>query len=204
MKGLARLVVPGQKARVLAALRLLRRHAIAPALILGVTALLERLSGRPFICTCGAVKLWTGVVHGPENSQMVADWYSLSHVLHGLLLFWVLGMAASGRSTGWRLTAAVLIEAGWELLENSPIVIERYRSATAAFGYSGDSILNSVSDVGFMMVGFGLARVLPVRASAVLGVGLELVSLLAIRDNLALNVLMLVYPVDAIRVWQGG
>lgn len=204
IRRLARLVVPGQKAGVLASLRPVRRHAIALALILSLTALLEWLSGRPFICTCGSVKLWTGVVNGPENSQMVADWYSLSHVLHGLLLFWVLWLAARRRSTAWRLVVAVLIEAGWELLENSPIVVERYRSATVALGYSGDSILNSMGDVVFMMLGFGLARLLPGRASIVLGVGLELVSLAAIRDNLALNVLMLVYPVDAIRVWQGG
>ena len=173
-------------------------------MILYVTALLEWASGRPLICTCGAVRLWTGVVHGPENSQMVADWYSLSHVVHGLLLFWVLWLAASRRSTAWRLMAAVLVEAGWELLENSPIVIERYRSATAAFGYTGDSVVNSISDIVFMMLGFGLARVLPVRASAALGLGLELISLVAIRDNLTLNVLMLVHPIDAIRVWQGG
>ena len=180
------------------------RLPIAVVLILGATGGIEWLSGRTLICTCGSVKLWTGVVNGPENSQMLSDWYSLSHVVHGLLLFWVLWLAARRRSTAWRLVAAVLIEAGWELLENSPVIIERYRSATAALGYSGDSVLNSVGDILFMMLGFGLARLLPVRASAALGMGLELVSLAAIRDNLALNVLMLVYPVEAIRRWQGG
>ena len=148
---------------MVAHLRPFRLHAIGVSLILGLTALIEWAMGRPPICTCGSVKLWTGVVNGPENSQMVADWYSLSHVVHGLLLFWVLWLAARRRS-----------------------------------------ILNSMGDVVFMMLGFGLARLLPVRASAAVGLGLELISLAAIHDNLALNVLMLVYPIDAIRVWQGG
>ena len=187
-----------------ARLRTFRPYAIALSLILGLTVLIEWATGRPPICTCGSVKLWTGIVNGPENSQMVADWYSLSHVVHGLLLYGGLWLVARTRSTGWRLVAAVLVEAGWELLENSPVIIERYRSATAALGYSGDSILNSISDIVCMMLGFGLARLLPVRASTAAGLGLELISLAAIHDNLALNILMLVYPIDAIRIWQGG
>ncbi len=174
------------------------------ALILVAAALIEWVTGRPPICTCGLVKLWAGVVNGPENSQMVADWYSPSHVIHGLLFYAALWLVARRWPVGWRLVVATTLEAAWELLENSPIIIERYRSATTSFGYSGDSIVNSMSDVGFMILGFTLARVLPARASVVLGLGLELTSLIAIRDNLTLNVLMLVYPLDAIRVWQGG
>ena len=189
---------------MLARLRPFRLHAIVLSLILGLTALIEWATGRPPICTCGAVKLWTGIVNGPENSQMVADWYSLSHVVHGLLLYGALWLVARTRSTAWRLVAAVLIEAGWELLENSPVIIERYRSATVALGYSGDSILNSISDIMCMMLGFGLARLLPARGSVAVGLGLELISLAAIHDNLAFNVLMLAYPIDAIRLWQGG
>lgn len=173
-------------------------------LILITTGVTEWLSDRPPICPCGTVKLWTGVVHGPENSQMVADWYSLSHVVHGLLLYGALWLVARRWPAGWRLVLATVVEAGWEMLENSAPIIERYRSTTAAFGYTGDSILNSLSDIGFMLVGFALARLLPVRAAVALGLALELISLARIRDNLALNVLMLVYPIDAIRVWQGG
>lgn len=180
-----------------------RSQAAVLALILAATAAVEWLSGRPPLCTCGRVKLWTGVVHRPENSQMVTDWYSLSHTVHGLLFYGALWLMARRWSVGRRLIVATLIEAGWELLENSPIIIERYRSATAAYGYSGDSILNSISDVVFMMLGFTLARLLPARAAVAVGLALELISLVAIRDNLALNVLMLVYPIDAIRRWQG-
>jgi len=100
--------------------------------------------------------------------------------------------------------AAVMIEAAWELVENSPIIIERYRAATIAFGYSGDSILNSMSDIGWMVLGFLIARRLPVVGSVALGLMLELIALVAIRDNLTLNILMLVHPIAAIRVWQGG
>lgn len=179
-------------------------HASLVALILGATGAIEWLAGRPPICTCGAVKLWTGFVHGPENSQMVADWYSLSHVVHGLLIYAVLWLPARRLALGWRFAIAALVEAGWEVLENSPLIIERYRSATAAYGYSGDSILNSLSDIVFMLVGFAVARLLPARLSLAFGLALELISVAAIHDNLALNVLMLVHPVDAIRVWQGG
>ena len=181
-----------------------RIQAAALALILVGAGLIEWLAGRPPICTCGRVKLWTGVVNGPENSQMVADWYSLSHVVHGLLLFGALWLVAWRQSVGRRLVVATLVEAGWELLENSPVIIERYRSATVALGYSGDSILNSLSDVVFMMVGFTFASLFPARITVAFGLGLELISLAAIRDNLALNVLMLIHPVEAIRIWQSG
>ena len=176
--------------------------ALAP-ILLGAGAI-EWLMGRPPICTCGTVKLWTGDAFGPENSQMLSDWYSLSHVVHGLLLYGALWLVARRWPAGWRLVAAALIEAAWEVLENSPIIIERYRSTTAALGYTGDSILNSLSDLTAMMIGFGLARVLPGAWPWALGLALELISLAAIRDNLTLNVLMLVSPVEAIRVWQGG
>ena len=177
--------------------------ALLPS-ILVATAAIEWLMNRPPICLCGRVKLWTGVVHGPENSQMVADWYSLSHVVHGLCFYGLLGLAARRWSVGSRLVIATLIEAGWEILENSPVIIERYRAATAAYGYTGDSILNSVSDIMFMVLGFVIAWRLTVWAGVALALGLEIVSLVAIRDNLALNILMLVHPIDAIRVWQGG
>ena len=175
-----------------------------PLLIVGATAAVEWLSGRPPICTCGRLKLWTGVVNGPENSQMVADWYSLSHIVHGLLFYGFMWLVARRWPMWQRLTLATLVEAGWELIENSPVVIERYRAATIALGYSGDSIVNSMSDIVFMMLGFLLASRLSPRITIALGLALEGVSLVAIHDNLALNVLMLVHPIGAVRAWQGG
>jgi hypothetical protein len=163
---------------------------------------------RPPICPCGRVRLWSGVVQSPENSQQVADWYSFSHVIHGLLfyagahLLWRKWKLFGGAPAGWALPIAVAIEGSWELLENSPLINDRYRAVTLSWGYSGDSILNSMCDIGWMAVGFWLASRLPAWASIALGVFLELFTLYFIRDNLTLNVLMLVWPLQAIRQWQ--
>jgi hypothetical protein len=173
------------------------------ALIAGEAAILA-WQGRPLICPCGTIRLWTGTVHGPENSQQIADWYSLSHVVHGLVFYGLGWLVLRRKAAGMRLIAAAAIEAGWELLENSPMIIARYRHETAAFGYSGDSVVNSASDICFMLIGFALARRLPVRASIFLAVALELLALAVIRDNLTLNVLMLIAPIAAIRHWQSG
>jgi Protein of unknown function (DUF2585) len=160
--------------------------------------------GRPPICTCGTVELWVGTVHGPDNSQHLADWYTPSHIIHGLL-FYLLGWLFLRRNPpGDRLLAAVLIEASWEVLENSQYIIDRYREATMALGYNGDSVINSVADLLWMILGFGLARRLPVWASVALALGFELLTLAFIRDNLTLNVLMLVRPVESIAAWQGA
>jgi len=148
--------------------------------------------------------LWTGTVAGPENSQMIADWYTPSHVIHGFLFYLAGWLLLRRRTIGSRFVAAVAVEAGWEVLENSPLIIDRYREATIAYGYLGDSVLNSVADIGWMAFGFLLARRLPVAATITLGLGFELLTLWAIRDNLTLNVLMLVWPIAAIRHWQGG
>jgi hypothetical protein len=176
---------------------------IAFALVALMAAILLWL-GRPPICACGTVKLWVGTVHGPDNSQHLADWYTPSHIIHGLL-FYLLGWLFLRRNPpGDRLLAAALIEAGWEVLENSQYVIDRYREATMALGYNGDSVINSVADLLWMMLGFGLARRLPAWASVALALGFELLALWFIRDNLTLNVLMLVWPVESIAAWQGG
>lgn len=181
-----------------------RSYWIAAFALVAAMAAILLWMGRPPICTCGEVKLWVGTVHGPDNSQHLADWYTPSHVIHGFL-FYLLGWLVLRRNPpGDRLLAAVLIEAGWELLENSKWVIDRYREATMALGYTGDSVLNSVADLLWMILGFGLARRLPLWATAALAIGFELLTLAAIRDNLTLNVLMLVWPIEAIADWQGG
>ena len=169
-----------------------------------VAALILLWMGRPPICTCGTVKLWVGTVQGPDNSQHLADWYTPSHIIHGFL-FYLLGWLFLRRNPpGDRLLAAMLIEARWEILENSQYIIDRYREATMALGYNGDSVINSVADIGWMVVGFAIARRVPVWATVALALFLELLTLAIIRDNLLLNVVMLVAPIDAIRVWQGG
>ena len=181
-----------------------RRTAIAALLIILTAAAIELAMGRHPICTCGTVDLWVGARDSPKTSQMLLDWYSLSHVVHGLLFYAVLWLIARQAPVEWRFVAGLLIEAAWEVLENSPIIVDRYRAATAAIGYSGDSILNSMSDILMMCLGFLIARKLPVWGSIVLLVILELVPLFVIRDNLTLNVWMLLAPNDAVRAWQSG
>ena len=168
------------------------------------TAVALLLMGRPLICACGEVKLWTGAVQSADNSQHIADWYTPSHIIHGFLFYGLGWLFLRRNPYGDRLLAAVAIEAGWELLENSQWIIDRYREATFAFGYNGDSVLNSMADIGWMTLGFLAARRLPVWATMLIAIGFELLTLWTIRDNLTLNVMMLVAPVDAVRVWQGG
>ncbi|MBB3951989.1 DUF2585 family protein [Aureimonas jatrophae] len=162
------------------------------------------LMGRVPICTCGTVKLWHGQVVSSENSQHLSDWYSPSHLIHGLLFYGALHLLLPRRSLGLRLLLATLAEAAWEIAENTDAVIGRYREATIALDYYGDSVVNSLSDIAFMWVGFWLASRLPVWASVLIAVGFEVLTTWLIRDGLALNVLMLVYPLDAVRQWQGG
>lgn len=179
------------------------RSLIICGLIVMTTAAYLLLVGRPPICACGHVELWHGAIDS-GNSQHLSDWYSPSHLMHGFL-FYVLGWwLLRSRPVGERLILATLVESVWEIAENSPFVIDRYRTATIALGYSGDSVLNSVSDIGFMMLGFLLARRLPVWTSVAICVGFELLTLAVIRDNLTLNVLMLLWPIDAIKAWQGA
>jgi hypothetical protein len=172
--------------------------------VVAVMAAVELAMGRHAICTCGTVKLFVATVHGPDNSQHLADWYTPSHIIHGFL-FYLLGWLVLRRTpAGHRVLLAVSIEAAWEVLENSPIIIDRYREATMALGYSGDSVINSAMDVVWMIFGFGIARRLPVWLTIAIAIAFELLTAYVIRDNLTLNVIMLVWPVDAIKAWQGG
>jgi uncharacterized protein DUF2585 len=181
--------------------------ALAMALAIGATLL---AMGRAPICACGSVKLWWGVVQSSQNSQHIADWYSFSHLIHGLLFYffahilWRRWQLFGGKPAIWALPIAVAFEGFWELLENSPLIIERYRAVTVSLGYDGDSVVNSLSDIGFMALGFVIASRLPAWVSVALAIVFELFTLVMIRDNLTLNVLMLAWPLDAVRQWQAS
>jgi hypothetical protein len=180
----------------------IRKTAIAAFLIILIAAGFELTMGRHPICTCGTIELWVGSRDSPKTSQMLADWYSPSHIVHGLLFYALLWLVLRRWPVERRFLIALLIEATWEVVENTPLVIDRYRETTAALGYSGDSVLNSVSDMLMMCAGFLAARKLPLWASIFLLVTLEAAPLFVIRDNLTLNVWNLLAPDPAVQAWQ--
>ncbi|MDP3988916.1 MAG: DUF2585 family protein [bacterium] len=185
-----------------------RGYTIVIFACIALFAFILYLMGQPPICDCGYVKLWHGVTFSSENSQHIADWYTFSHIIHGFVFYFILW--AISRWRGWKLPfgllllIALLVEIGWELFENTDFIINRYREVTISLDYFGDSIINSVFDVGAMVLGFIMARKLPVVLIVLLLIAMELFVGYTIRDNLTLNVIMLVYPNDTVRMWQAG
>lgn len=177
---------------------------IVTAFVILVAAAWLYWIGRVPICECGYVKLWHGQTMSSENSQHIADWYTPSHVLHGILFYAALWIVLGRVSFGWRLALATVIECAWEIVENSDAIIERYRAVTISLDYYGDSVLNTVSDVVAMIVGFYVARFAPIWLSVAIVIGFEVMTAIIIRDGLALNVIMLIWPLDAIRDWQAA
>ena len=181
------------------------RLAIAIAVgLVAAGALALAAMGHPWICTCGSVKLWFGGLGTPEDSQHLTDWYTWTHVLHGLLFYLGLWIIARRLRISVRFLVAVVGEVGWEILENTTWIIDKYRTETISLDYFGDSVINSVGDVLAMMLGFVLAARLPVWANILIAVAIEAVLALVIRDNLTLNIIMLWFPIEAIRQWQAG
>jgi len=170
--------------------------------VLVLTAGVELWMGRSLLGPDGKFGLWDGNIWSSENSQRLADPYSFSHIVHGMLFYAVLWLVARKLPVRQRLLIALALEAGWEMLENSPFIINRYREATISLGYVGDSVLNSLSDVLMMTLGFLFAFRVPARVSVAAVILMEVGCALWVRDNLTLNIIMLIHPVDAIKHWQ--
>ena len=178
------------------------RWGLAAAALVGAAGVILLQMGQVPICKCGYVKLWHGIVFSSENSQHISDWYTFSHIIHGFAFYGLLWLAGRHWPLGVRLLVAIVIEAGWEIFENTDLVISRYREVTISLDYYGDSVLNSVADILAMIGGFFAAARWPVWVVVALVAVLELFVVYNIRDNLTLNIVMLLYPLDAIRDWQ--
>ncbi len=171
-------------------------------LLVPLTALALWAEGRLFSCACGEFAFWVGDTCSSQNSQQFFDPYSVTHILHGFLLFWLVTLVFRHLSPAWQLSVAAILEALWEVVENTPFIIDRYRAQTAALGYTGDTIVNSLGDLFCAIVGFVIARRLGWLRSLIAFLLLEVVLLVWIRDSLLLQILMLISPVNALKMWQ--
>lgn len=171
-------------------------------LLVPLTALALWAEGRLFWCACGEFRVWVGDTCSSQNSQQLFDPYSFTHVLHGFLLFWLIALVFKNLSPSRQLSLAAILEALWEILENTPFIIDRYRAQTAALGYTGDTIVNSLGDLFCAIVGFQVARRLGYVRSLIAFLILEVVLLFWIHDSLLLQILMLIFPVNALKLWQ--
>jgi hypothetical protein len=169
--------------------------------VLAMIALL-RVEGRLFLCSCGYFAPWIGDTCSSNTSQQLFDPYSFTHILHGFLFFWLVMLLFRRMAPAWQLWLALLLEAAWEVFENTPFVIDKYRTETAALGYQGDTVVNSLGDLGCALVGFLIARQLGVRRSLIVFALVELALIVWIHDSLLLQILMLVRPIEAIKLWQ--
>ncbi len=181
-----------------------RKSLLQTAAVCAVCFVVLRLMGQPAWCSCGSRVPWSWDIWTSHNSQHLIDPYWFTHVLHGVgfcwILWWLWPTASAER--GYQVT--LLAEAAWEIWENTPFVINRYRDATISLSYFGDSALNSVSDIVGCMLGYVLARWLGFWKSVAFFAVTEIVLALTIRDGLVLNIVMLVCPIDAVKAWQMG
>lgn len=171
-------------------------------LLVPLTALALWAEGRLLACACGVFRVWVGDTCSSQNSQQLFDPYSLTHILHGFLLFWLVSLVFKNLSPAWQLSLAAILEGVWEVIENTSYVINRYREQTAALGYTGDTVVNSLGDLLCAIAGVFIARKLGWFRAVIVFLLLELVLLIWIRDSLLLQILMLIYPVNALKVWQ--
>lgn len=179
-----------------------RKTVIAFVAIIAVSAIILSLQGRVWWCQAGDLVPWSWDIWTTHNSQHLIDPYAFTHVLHGVLEFWLLGLIFGRVPMAWRFVMAVMIEATWEIAENSSYIIERYRTVTLSLDYFGDSIINSLADIVCCAAGFGLARRLGFLRSLIFFIATEVILILWIRDSLVINIIMLIYPIEGLKAWQ--